>query len=103
MERFLDTFLQDAICLERQRNSLQDSRIDAIERRFDHTVKWFHGQFHAFQERLNQLEDENAHLRMLNAQQTNVISELQWRVDPYSKDGDAICNSVDDIWQHDSL
>ena len=94
MNRLMDTFIQDMIGLERQRNALQDDRIDALEHRFDLTVQWFQNKIEAFQERLEQLEIENTYLKMINHHQENTIFELQCRADPYSSDGNAICNSV---------
>jgi regulator of replication initiation timing len=43
-------------------------------------------QIEELQAQVNYLEAENSSLRM-------TIRELQCRVDPYSPDGDAICNS----------
>lgn len=96
MNRVMDNFLHDMLRLERQRNALQDNRIDALEYRFELTIQWFQTQIQAFQERLQQLETENAYLKMLNHHQEDIIFELQCHADPYSLDGNAICNSGDD-------
>lgn len=46
----------------------------------------YQNQIQELQDHVERLEEENSSLRM-------TIRELQWRVDPYSPDGDAICNS----------
>lgn len=46
----------------------------------------YKNQIEELQAQVNYLEAENSSLRM-------TIGELQCRVDPYSSDGNAICNS----------
>jgi len=43
-------------------------------------------QIQELQAKVANLEAENYNLKMIN-------QELQWRVDPYSSEGNAICNS----------
>jgi hypothetical protein len=43
--------------------------------------------------RLAELEAEIQHLRIVVKSQAEMIAELQCRVDPYSQDGDSLCNS----------
>ncbi len=54
-------------------------------------------------ETLRIVVEENSHLKLENACQKREMSELkqinrelQWRVDPFSPDGDAICNYNED-------
>lgn len=46
----------------------------------------YQNQIQELEAHVYRLEGENSSLRM-------TIRELQWRLDPYSPDGDAICNS----------
>lgn len=46
----------------------------------------YQNQIQELQAKVADLEAENSNLRMF-------IQELQWRVDPFSSDGDATCNS----------
>ncbi|MGK7920308.1 MAG: hypothetical protein AB4080_09935 [Trichodesmium sp.] len=54
-------------------------------------------------ETLRIVVEENSHLKLENVCQKREMSELkqinrelQWRVDPFSPDGDAICNYNED-------
>lgn len=46
----------------------------------------YQNQIQELQTKVADLEAENYNLKMIN-------QELQWRVDPYSSEGNAICNS----------
>lgn len=46
-----------------------------------------------YNRRVKELESENDYLKTLVQRQAETITELQWRVDPYSCDGEALCNS----------
>lgn len=46
-----------------------------------------------YNRRVKELESENDYLKTLVQRQAETITELQWRVDPYSSDGEALCNS----------
>lgn len=46
----------------------------------------YQNQIQELQIKVADLEAENYNLKMIN-------QELQWRVDPYSSEGNAICNS----------
>lgn len=48
--------------------------------------KIYQNQIQELQAKVGNLEAENYKLKMIN-------QELQWRVDPYSSEGNAICNS----------
>ena len=43
--------------------------------------------------RLLELESEAQYLRTVIETQANLIAELQCRADPYSQDGEPLCNS----------
>jgi hypothetical protein len=43
--------------------------------------------------RLVELETENDYLKTLVRRQAEIITELECRVDPYSPDGEALCDS----------
>lgn len=43
--------------------------------------------------RIMELEAEVQHLRTVVRSQADTIAELQCRVDPYSQDGEPLCNS----------
>lgn len=49
-------------------------------------IQSYENQIENLQEQLAHLTDENNKLKRMNR-------ELEWRVNPYSLDGDAICNS----------
>ena len=44
-------------------------------------------------ELIMELEAEINHLRNVVSNQAEIIAELQCHIDPYSPDGDAMCNS----------
>jgi tetrahydromethanopterin S-methyltransferase subunit G len=72
----------DAVEFERNRNDRQDMNIDRISHRFDD-----------FERRLEFLESEIPWLRQ---RVDRTVEVEQWR-DPYSLDGSAICNSLEDF------
>ncbi|MBE9227353.1 hypothetical protein IQ264_18150 [Phormidium sp. LEGE 05292] len=46
-----------------------------------------------YQNQIQELEAKVAHLEAENYSLKAINQELQWRVDPYSSEGNAICNS----------
>lgn len=51
------------------------------------------GQLERYQNQIQELQDHVERLERENSSLRMTIRELQWRLDPYSPDGDAICNS----------
>ncbi|MBW4573902.1 MAG: hypothetical protein KME08_01305 [Aphanothece sp. CMT-3BRIN-NPC111] len=51
-------------------------------------------QLHRYQNQIQELQAQVEHLEVENFSLRMNIRELQWRVDPYSPDGDAVCNSA---------
>jgi hypothetical protein len=72
----------DAVEFERNRNDRQDMNIGRISHRFDD-----------FERRLEFLESEIPWLR----QRVDRTVEVEQWSDPYSLDGSAICNSLEDF------
>lgn len=58
-----------------------------------HTELSPHRPLSGNESRLVELETENDYLRTLVCRQAEIITELECRVDPYSPDGEAVCNS----------
>lgn len=54
--------------------------------KFIQLQKIYQDQIQELEAKVDHLEAENYSLKMIN-------QELQWRVDPYSFEGNAICNS----------
>ncbi|MFB2877527.1 hypothetical protein [Floridanema aerugineum] len=46
-----------------------------------------------YQNQIQELEAKVAHLEAENYSLKMINQELQWRVDPYSSEGNAICNA----------
>ncbi|MEH1808562.1 hypothetical protein [Nostoc sp.] len=44
--------------------------------------------------RIKELEAEVNYLNMVISTQAQVIAELQWQLNPYSQDGESLCNSI---------
>lgn len=45
-------------------------------------------------DQIQELEAEINYLKMVISTQAQVIAELQWQVNPYSQDGESLCNSA---------
>ncbi|MCU0544352.1 MAG: hypothetical protein MUE44_19610 [Oscillatoriaceae cyanobacterium Prado104] len=53
----------------------------------------YHSKIQELQAQVNYLNAENLDLKTENSNLRRINQELQWRIDPNSSDGDAICNS----------
>ena len=53
----------------------------------------YHSQIQELQAQMNGLKAENLDLKTENSNLRRINQELQWRINPNSPDGDAICNS----------
>ena len=86
--RSLNGLVIDLIEEERRQNAVQDSRLDAIE----HQIRCLQSVNHQFQELEYRINSLAAEVRIVNRSQADKIAELECLQDPYSPDGDPICN-----------
>jgi hypothetical protein len=83
----------DALEFERNRNDRQDMNIDRISHRFDDFERRLELLESETPQRLEFLESEIPWLR----QRVDRTIEVEQWIDPYSLDGSAICNSLEDF------
>ena len=50
----------------------------------------------SYQDKIQNLQEENSYLKVENLNVNRINRELQCRADPFSTDGDAICNYDED-------
>lgn len=83
----------DALEAEQDRNMVQDARLAWLEKAHEADLIMFKARLEKVEARTDELCGALLRLNHERANTAQRARELEWSVDPYSLDGDAICNS----------